>query len=281
MRIITTFLILIALFSKLALSQQSDSIPIQGHYLNIGAGISSGLLRDYGTSPLFYTALMADISINDQYYFGNNRLFIKFQTNNGAYLRFTDNQSFSATANCFDAEISYFRHVGEIGNTKIQHAPGLSISNFSSIRSNQDFGNGGFSFDNISSFQAKYSFSRILTRAAKDKKFLWLIKYHRKEKHYRANIDFGIPLYSIIYRQGYTNPGNSTLDYADPFEGYDSYGKIFSGINTQLALNRILDNGNMYGFSYNWSVLTTGIKDINQLNMSHHGIQFHLIFKFK
>lgn len=280
MRIILICFLLLGLLFKPALSQEKDSITIQGHYVNIGAGISSGLLRDYGTSPLFYTALMADVSINDQYYFGKNRLFIKFQTNNGAYLRFTDNQNYSATANCIDAEISYFRHVGEIGNTKIQHAPGLSISNYTSIRSNQDFGNGGFSFDNISSLQAKYSFSRILTRAAKDKKFLWLIKYHRKEKHYRANIDFGIPLYSIIYRQGYTNPGNSTLDYTDPFEGYDSYGKFFSGMNTQLALNRILENGNMYGLSYNWSFLSTGKKDSNQLNMSHHAIMFHLIFKF-
>ncbi len=261
---------------------QSDSIFYpQGHYLDISAGLSTGLMRDYGTSPLFYTGFMGDIVITDQYFFGKNRLDIRVQSNNGAFIKLTENQSYSASASFIDAEISYYRFFGVIEGTNILQAGGFSLSNFTTIRQNPSLGNGGFSFDNISSLQAKFSFGKKLTWKAKDGKFLWLIKYHRKEKHYFANLDFGVPLYSIIYRQGYTNPGNSTLDYINPFEGYESFGKFFSGINSKLSLNRVYDNGNMYGISYDWNLLTTGKKDINQLNLSHHAIMFHLVFKFK
>ncbi|MDA3912127.1 MAG: hypothetical protein PF448_12300 [Bacteroidales bacterium] len=280
MQKLTPIILLLFLSTNIKATPYRDSSNFQGNYIEIGAGLGSGSLRDMGTSPLFYTGLLPSVSLDYHKYFGKNILQFNVISYNGIYLHFAENQTYSSSATQVNAELIWYRQLGFLGNTAIQHQYGISIDNYTGIRTNQSFGNAGFSFENISSIHAKYGISRMLTLKAKDKKFLWLIKYHRKKKQYIANFNVGLPIYSLFYRQGYTNPGNSTLDYVDPFEGYETTGKFLSGMNTQLAINRILDNGNMYGFSYNWSFLTTGKNDVNQLNISHHAILFHLVFKF-
>jgi hypothetical protein len=280
MRKLALIILLLLLSIGLNANFDRDSSNFTGNYIDIGAGMGSGLLRDLGTSPLIYTGLLPSISLGYHKHFGKNSLQFNLTSYNGMYLHFAENDSYSSSANQINAELSWYHQLAYFGNTAIRHYYGFAIDNFTGIRTNQSFGNAGFSFENISNIQAKYGISKMLSLKAKDKKFLWLIKYHRKEKQYIANFTVGLPIYSLFYRQGYTNPGNSTLDYVNPFEGYETTGKFLSGVNTQCGINRILDNGNMYGFTYNWSLVSSGKHDVNQLNMSHHAILFHLIFKF-
>lgn len=118
-----------------------------------------------------------------------------------------------------------------------------------------------------------------IDKAQKHKKILWLIKHTRKEKEYLLSGKVGVPIVSLIYRPGFTNPGNSTLNDGALLQGYAMKAKAFSGLNTNISISRILANGNMIRFGYYWDYVTNGQNAINRIDMSHHVFTFGLIFK--
>jgi len=268
--------------SIIALSKpDQDSIPeVSGNYLDISAGLTFGSLRDMSISPLFYTGLLPAIEIKSWNYFGKNLFTADLDSYNGMYFTSTENDFYSGSANIIDFELSYFRNYDEYVNGVLGHWPGFSLSNYTSLRINSNFGNAAFSFDNISSLNFNYMLTKRWTRKAKEKKFLWLFKYTKKQKEFLLTFKTGLPIYSIIYRPGYTSPGNSTIpDILLP--GYEVSGKVFSGMNTNLSLSRILANGNMIRFAYNWDFFTSGKYSLNRLDSSRHTFLFSLVFKLK
>ena len=269
------------LFSvKLAYTQE-DSIKDKqkSNFIDISAGLATGSLRDMGTSPLFYTAFLPAIDITYSGYFNKNLIQTSVSSYNGLLIRATDDDFFTASANTFSGEIYYYRHYSDYDDTGFKHYPGTSLSNYTALRINNAFQNAAFSLDNISSLNLNYMITKDFTKKEKQKKFLWLIKYTRKEKHFLASFKIGVPVYSLVYRQGFTNPGNSTLNSDMLLPNYKFKSKVFSGLNTNLSLARVLINGNMFRFTYYWDFFTTGKYSSNRLDMSKHAVLFSLIFK--
>lgn len=260
---------------------QTDTVPkkTRSNLIDISAGLATGSLRDMSTSPLFYTGLLPVIDISYSNFFNKNLIQFNLSSYNGIYIKLTDDDSYLSTANSINTEIAYFRHYEDYDDTGFKHYPGVSINNYTSIRVNSAFNNAAFAFDNISSLNINYLMTKDFTLKAKQKKFLWLIKYYRKEKQYLASFKIGIPIYSLIYRPGFTNPGNLTLNNIILLPDYKITSKVFSGMNTNLSLSRILENGNMIKFTYHWEFFTSGKHALNRLDMSKHALLFSLVFK--
>ncbi len=258
----------------------NDTTYNNGSYIDISGGLTIGSLRDMSTSPLFYTGVLPTIEIKYSNLFNKNLITFNFNTSNGLYLTSSENDFYNGSGNIFDFELSYFRNYDEFTNNSFGNWPGLSINNSTALRTNNYFGNAAFTFDNISSININYLITKKWTRKSKEKKILWLIKYRRKEKKYLLSFKTGIPIYSFIYRPGFTNPGNATQPEL-LLPGYKMYGKVFSGMNTNISLARILFNGNMIKLSYNWDFFTSGKYSLNRLDTSKHTLLFSLVFKIK
>lgn len=278
----TLLFLLLFLFSLLAYSKQDNDTTkaCSSSYFDISGGLTIGSLRDMNTSPLFYTGVMPAVQIKYSNHFSKNIIALDFNTYNGLYMRSVGDVFSSGSANIFDFELLYYRNYDEYAQSDLGQWPGFSISNSTALRVNSDFGNAAYTMDNISSLNLNYMITKKWTRSAKEKKFLWLFKYTRKRKDYLLSFKAGVPIYSVIYRPGFTNPGNATQpDLLLP--GYEFSGKVFSGMNTKLSISRILKNGNMFKLSYNWDLFTTGKHSLNRLDSSKHTILFSLVFKIK
>ncbi len=259
--------------------QDGDSIKnIQGNYIELSTGISTGEFRDIVTSPLFYTNLFQSININHKIYFKKNIITFKTKLYAGLSFKSIEDNFYSGFTGIHDFELSYLNNFDDYEYLKIRHWGGLYINNFTDYRVNQEFGNAAFTTDNISTIGLNYMFSKHWIRKKKEGKFLFLFKRTKKQKEYLFNFKIGIPIYSLIYRPGYTNPGNS-MGSINIFKGYKVSGKVFSGFNSAISLSRILKNGNMIRFSYEHSIFTSGRKALNKLDFSQYNLLFSLIFK--
>lgn len=275
------FLLILNFGISLTSIGQTDTVPkkTRSNLIDISAGLATGSLRDMSTSPLFYTGLLPVIDISYSNFFNKNLIQFNLSSYNGIYIKLTDDDSYLSTANSINTEIAYFRHYEDYDETGFKHYPGVSLNNYTLIRVNSAFNNAAFAFDNISSLNINYLITKDFTLKAKQKKLLWLIKYYRKEKQYLASFKIGIPIYSLIYRPGFTNPGNLTLNNIILLPDYKTTGKVFSGMNTNLSLSRVLENGNMIKFTYHWEFFTSGKYALNRLDMSKHALLFSLVFK--
>ncbi|MDD4149583.1 MAG: hypothetical protein PHE33_06100 [Bacteroidales bacterium] len=277
----TIFVLILYVGFSLNSIGQIDTVPKETRtkLIDISAGLATGNLRDMGTSPLFYTGLLPVVDITYSDFYNNNLIQFNIISYNGIYIKLTDDDSYTSTANSVNTEIAYYRHYQDYDDTGFKHYPGASINNYTSIRVNSAFNNAAFTFDNISSLNLNYFITKEFTLKAKQKKFLWLIKYYREEKQYLASFKIGVPIYSLIYRPGFTNPGNSTLNNSFLLPDYKITGKVFSGMNTNLSLSKILPNGNMIKLTYHWEYFTSGRYSLNRLDMSKHALLFSLVFK--
>jgi hypothetical protein len=274
------YLVLLLIGETLLSQTQTDSSNYfnNSNYIDISSGLAIGNLRDMATSPLFYTGVLPTVDFSYSDYFNKNLIKVNLSSLNGIYVRTTVDDFYSSSANIINFELSYYKHYDEYDDGSLMHWPGISLNNYTAIRINNSFGNAAFTLDNISSMNLNYMITKNFTRKAKEKKFLWLIKYKRKQKDYLFSFKTGIPVYSLIYRPGFTNPGNATQTET-LLPGYKFTGKVFSGINTNLGIARMLKNGNMIKFSYNWDFFTSGKYSLNRLDYSKHSFLFSLVFK--
>jgi hypothetical protein len=273
--------IFICLASATVFAQKSNTknSPITGNYLGISGGLAFGSMRDQSTSPLFYTAFMPTVAIDYDAYCKKNLWNLKFTTLNGFYLLTTDDDLFSGSGNIFDFEFAWYRNYESSSDGMLNQFLGTSITNSTHLRINNAFMNASFALNNFTDFNLNFRIEKQYNRPEKQKKFLWLIKYMRKEKHYLLSGKIGVPVYTIIYRPGYTNPGNGTLNDDQLLSGYEMSGKVFGGINSDLSISRLLKNGNMIKYSYLWNMRTTGRMSENPVDITNHVFLFTLVYK--
>lgn len=271
------FLITISIATFAQEDQESESLIKDGNYIGISGGLAISSLRDLGTSPLFYTGFLPSAKFNYTNYSNRNIWNVKLTSLNGIFVHTTDIDMYSASGNIIDLEFAFLRNYAEEGN-ELRTYIGTSINNYSSLRNNSSFMNASFAFDNISYLNLDYKFEFDWIRKEKQKKLFWLFKYTRKEKKYVLGAKLGVPIFSMIYRPGYTYLGNATSSTDVLLPGYKWDYKVFPGMNTDLSISRVLNNGNQMKFSYYWDFMTTGKLSENRLDKSKHMLLFSLVF---
>ncbi|MCK9498767.1 MAG: hypothetical protein M0Q45_04590 [Bacteroidales bacterium] len=275
------FLIFNLLLSSLIYAQiYENSFPeYKGNYFGMDLGFSSGLVRDLLTSPLFYTSSLAYVDFNYLHISEKNIFEGKFANHSGINSKFINDNFYIGFQTSFDFKFSWLKYLQTSSDESFKNYLGLDVDNYSIIRINPEFMNAASSIDNISNFaivyQAKYNYHRL----EKEKKFLGLIKYKRKEKFYVFSGKLSVPIISMYYRPSFTNPGNATLIENAVFNAYSLKAKAFSGLNTELAVFRVLPNGNMFKYAYSWMFATNGKNAFNRLEFSHHIFSLGFVFK--
>ncbi|PLX08477.1 MAG: hypothetical protein C0596_06365 [Marinilabiliales bacterium] len=245
----------------------------------MSGGLCLGVMRDLGVSPLYYSNIIPVFEARYNKITEKRFFDVDFSSLNGMQFKIINDQFYNNTINAINLKFEYAWYSGFYSLEGISDYVGMSVSNFADMRVNESFSNAALSFDNLSNIALTYTLFKKLNRPQKTKKFLGLIKFDRKEKNYLFAFKVGIPLYTLIYRQGYTNPGNSTANIEILFPGYELVGKFLTGLDTDISLTRLLKNGNGIKINYNWMAFSSGKNEINSLNFSQHSIMLGLSFK--
>ena len=108
--------------------------------------------------------------------------------------------------------------------------------------------------------------------------------FNRAKNHHwlTAFCKLNLPLHSSISRPSYAIIGNPTINMSSfnaIFERNESFGKFFSGMNTELGLYLNLRNDNRIGLTYSWDYLTTGKKGTYRYDHALHSLNLSFMFK--
>ena len=90
-----------------------------------------------------------------------------------------------------------------------------------------------------------------------------------------------LPIAGLVTRPGYAYIDNYTSDIDmvnTILEDYESFGKWFPGVRTDLGLYFNLLNGNRIGFSYRWDYLTTRRKGTYRYDNAIHSFNINFMF---
>lgn len=265
-----------------AFSQDTNySEQIKGKYITRSLGFSTGKLRDYSTSPLYYNYVMPCLSINYAEYYNINSWEISLKNYAGINYKIIDESNSHIGFLCdFDLDGHYYHKIKSFKDNKIKLFVGGNSSIRTGARVLPSFGNASLSMSYINDLAFNFKTDFLFKRPAKTGKFLGFIKYKRQEKHYQLSLKLGLPLATTILRPTYTAPGNYTNNI-NLFNGYGIYTKLFSGLNTDISISRILPNGNKVKFTYYWEITSTGNIEYNKYNISRHLFMLSLDFKIK
>lgn len=90
-----------------------------------------------------------------------------------------------------------------------------------------------------------------------------------------------LPVAGLVVRPGYAYMDNYTSDINMAntiLQDYETFGKWFPGVGTDIGLNFNLLNGNRIGVSYRWDYLTTGHKGTYRFDNALHSVNLNLMF---
>ena len=85
----------------------------------------------------------------------------------------------------------------------------------------------------------------------------------------------------MVVRPGYAYMDNYTQDINminTLLQDYESFGKFFPGVSTDVGLYFNLLNGNRIGLNYRWDYLTTRHKGIYRYDNAIHSVYLSFMF---
>ncbi len=279
-------IVFVILFCKaFSIEQQTlfDSLNVTQNkrFINVAGNIGSASYRDMGTSPLLYSGFITGAGLDYVKNSENRILIYRFNLNQAFYLANNVESAYFATGTIFNGEFMWFQKVhSKFYNEKLlmNNFVGLSVSNFSNINMNDNLMNAAVTFSNFTNFEIKYRYEMSWRKKFRQMDLIFF-KLTFPEKRYLFSFDLGFPFYSQIFRPGFSQIGNGT-ESTDIilFPGYESFPNYFSGAKTDIAIARVLNNGNMIKYSYRWSYIASGNNDYNPLQMAEHLFMLSLVF---
>lgn len=99
---------------------------------------------------------------------------------------------------------------------------------------------------------------------------------------FSAYAKLSLPIVGLAVRPGFTYLDNYTgdINMANTVLGdYESFGKLFPGVSTDIGLYFNLLNGNRIGLGYRWDYLSTGHKGIYRYDNAFHAINLNFMFR--
>jgi hypothetical protein len=243
-----------------------------------GLGMNYSQLRDYGTSPLVYSALLPMVNLGYERFAQKSIYQFNICGATGVYQKKVFQNPFEIKTFGFEVKLNYLWLVSSHASKNIQWYLGSTLIHQLSIRNAEHFQNSGFTVDNISHLGPQLLFQKLIHRKVFEKK-IGKITFRRPERNFLFHFGFRLPVISSFYRPGYVFIANGTREDYKTFEQYSLHFLSFRGLFFNTSITRLMRNGNGFRISYDWSAVTTGNKLANRLEMSNHFLQCSLLFK--
>ena len=238
-----------------------SKVPI---YLNMGAGLNVVDCYDNGTIPFSYLGIGANLNMGATIEWRRchvqteTRLFGNMLTSVGGYSFDIDNRT----------EFLYRVHANK--RNRFQVWAGCDIQSFFDLKEIPALMNaavGVTAFENLcAEGMLRYDFAFI-----------------RGGSHNLLTLcgKLNLPIAGLVVRPGYAYMDNYTSNINEVntvLQDYETFGKWFPGIGTDIGLYFNLMNGNRVGFNYRWDYLTTGQKGAYRYDNALHSFNLNLLF---
>ena len=245
-------------------------------YLEVTVGTGLGRLRDFATSPLYYTGPMQVIG-------GSlTRLGLKRDISTGIVMLSgklsNDYNGEEAQSNLTTFSIHHTRlyHVFQNSPQKWNFKVGGEANITGNLRTNPAFRNSAVGIEAFPVIFGTFKVTRDLTKSSG--------RHGKEPKKKSLSFKVNASILSASYRNGYSYLGIGQVIDKQGFEGLlDGYRFKFYGVNslsTTLDYTLWLKNKNGWKFSYSWDAYMTR-KDYAEFEMATHTLRVALLFNTK
>lgn len=239
-----------------------SEVPI---WLNMGIGLNVADCYDKGTAPFRYLGVGANLNL------GATVEWHRCHVQADARMFYNMLMSFSGYSLDIDGRIEFLYCLHDSKHNRFHLWAGGGIQTFYDIKENASMMNaslGASVFENLcAEGMAQYDFAFI-----KDSSHNLLTAYGK----------LLLPLAGLVVRPGYAYMDNYTSDINvinTVLSDYETFGKLFPGVSTDIGLYLNLLNGNRIGFNYRWDYLTTRHKGTYRFDNALHSFNLNLMFK--
>ena len=268
--ILLTAILLMATQAFAQNSETPDTFPQPVHkskvpiWLNMGVGLNVADCYDIGTIPFSYLGIGVNLNMGATIEWW--RYHLQTET------RFFVNSmfSFSSYAITFDSRTEFLYRVHASKRNRFQVWAGCDIQSFFDLKEIPALMNaalGVSAFENLcAEGMLRYDFAFI--RGGSHNLFTLCGKLN-------------LPIAGLVVRPGYAYVDNYNSDINEAntiFQDYETFGKWFPGIGTDIGLYFNLLNGNRIGLNYRWDYLTTGHKGAYRYDNAFQSFNVNLLF---
>ena len=240
---------------------RKSKVPI---WLNAGVGLNAAHCYDNGTIPFSYTGIGANFNLGVTVEWHrchiqtDARLLGDMLVNLNGYSFGIDNRT----------EFLYRFHDGKRNRFHLWVGGGLqTYYDIKDISALMNASVGVSVFENIcAEGMLQYDFAFIRNGAHN------LFTLYGK---------LNLPIAGLVIRPGYAYMDNYTSDLNQAntvLQDYETFGKWFPGVGTDIGLYFNLLNGNRIGFNYRWDYLSTGHKGTYRFDNAIHSFNLNLLF---
>lgn len=271
-------LLLLATISLSAHSQNRDEKPYLGNskYLEISAGTGLVEVRDFATSPLFYTGLGNRLAVSLSRLRTTKDISTGFSVSNGNLTSdYNDHTAQTAvtTISLHHARLyQIFRNGPERWNLKAGGEANLTTN----LRINPSLLNSAVGIEAFPIIFGSFKATRDISRQR--------AKRGREPKKKSLSLKINASIFGTSFRNGYSYLGIGQILDKQGIDGvFDEYRAKAFGVNaltTNLDYTIWLKNKNGWRFSYAWEAYKTR-NDFADFEMASHTIRVAILFNTK
>ncbi len=259
-----------------SLSAQVDSTDIRVQnrtYIHLGLGGSRATVRDFATSPLFYTGYLGSLSIGFSRVIPKRESRIDFRADAG-YLEGNS----ALTMFVYRATMHHLWTLPILSNDRFKTSWG-GMADVSMIeRRHPGYGNNSYGLDLLStvfaSAKTRFQFDR---KEKKEKKFLF-IRYTLHPVQHDLSFQLAVPLLNSSYRNGFNHLRGGPEPGTNVFTDYRFRAHSGWRLATEIAYTRHLRNGNGLRLAYMWDA-NSNPGHFEKLEVAQHTLQFIFLFR--
>lgn len=250
-------------------------------YIDIAVGFNNTILRDFATSPLFYSGSPAFFSLGNIERDLRRESTFRFNVTNGTiYTSGTRHLSYSSLTNIGLNYLELFQ-IKNWSNDRFNVKVGGQSNSMVNIRANEDLRNNSFGFEILSNFSASAKVSMDISRKADKQKKILFLKYRLKQRKKSLDFGFNAGVINSNYRNGFSYTGQEAIvNSGSIFSSYQFNLLKGQRYSTTLDYTYYLKNNNAIQFSYWWDALKTE-GNFNELEMASHTFKFSLWFRLR
>lgn len=246
---------------KLYRQVYKSKVPI---WLNLNAGLNVSNCYDNGTVPFSYRGLGANLRLGATIEWRRCHVQTESMLLYGAF------GNLNGTAIDIDSRTEFLYRFHDSRRNRWHFWAGGAVQSFYDIKSLSALMNASTGvtmfFNLCAEGMVQYDFAFI-----------------RNHSHNLLTVygKLSLPLGGMVVRPGYAYMDNYTQDINminTLLQDYESFGKFFPGVSTDVGLYFNLLNGNRIGLNYRWDYLTTRHKGIYRYDNAIHSVYLSFMF---
>lgn len=264
---------------------QSDSLSLKERrknrptYIELGLGFGTTKMRDFATSPLFYTGPSSRVTLGRLKFDSLRESSIQFNYHGGGLSTGNGDDDSQSSFHSFDIAYGQQYRIAKLSNSVWNVKLGGELNVVSNLRQNPELMNAAVGAEFVATIFGTAQIGRDVSRKiVKERKFLFM-KYSLKPRKRYLSYTLKTGIANNNFRNGYSYIGEfALLNDDNAFKDYEW--NAFSGfrIASSLDYTIYLESENAVRISYITDIYTAK-GDFESLEVARYALKIALLFK--